>query len=193
MKAWDLVQLDSLRRQYEAMRRLEGLTAQQRGQQLNELVAALMRCYRIRARANNRASTGEIDVAFRIENERFVMENKWEAAPVSEDPIIKLRNRVRRRLAGTIGVFLSISGYTQPALNGIREDGRLDVILIDEEHLKLMLHEIVDPATCLAISWITLTSLERLVPACVRRTSVVLRLLTGLTLNPQRQAMHSDR
>ncbi len=61
-----------------------------------------------RVEANVR-SIGEIDVAFAIDDTWFILEAKWEQAPVSFDPIAKLSRRITQRLTGTRGVFLSMS------------------------------------------------------------------------------------
>lgn len=55
------------------MRRLEGMTPQQRGQRFNEFIAELLRCGGLdRVEASVR-SVGEIDVTFAIDGTRFAV------------------------------------------------------------------------------------------------------------------------
>jgi hypothetical protein len=61
-------------------------------------------------------SRGNIDVAFAIDNQRFVLKAKWEQSPIGTGPIAKLQKRVRQRLGGTIGIFVSMSGYSADAI-----------------------------------------------------------------------------
>ena len=47
----------------------------------------------------------------------------------------KLRGRITQRLAGTRGVLLSMSGYSDEALEGIVRGQQLDMLLLDRTHL----------------------------------------------------------
>jgi hypothetical protein len=101
--------LQELIREYARLRRLEGMTPQQRGQRFNYFIAEMLGCWGIDARANVLGS-GEIDVAFQIDGQRFILEAKWESEPVNSDPIAKLKMRVRQRLAGTLGLVRRQAG-----------------------------------------------------------------------------------
>ncbi|HEX8081475.1 MAG TPA: restriction endonuclease [Jatrophihabitans sp.] len=114
------------------------MTSQARGQLFNRFVADLLHADGIEAHSNLRGS-GEIDVAFSVNNQRFVIEAKWEKPPVSTDAIAKLEKRVRQRLTGTLGIFLSMSGYTTAALDDLRQGGRTEVLLLDRHHLEWLL------------------------------------------------------
>lgn len=140
---------DKLLAEYARLRDLDGFTPQTRGQRLNGFVAEVLANYRLRARPNNRGH-GEIDVAFQLDGTRFILEAKWEQDPVNEDPIIKLRDRVTKRLAGTVGVLLSMEGYTKPALEEMTRGQRLEVLLIDKSHLEAMLYGFLTPQQLLS-------------------------------------------
>jgi len=131
---------------YGRMRGLEEMTVQQRGQRLNEFVAELLRYWGLgRVEANVR-SIGEIDVAFAIDDTRFILEAKWEQAPVSFDPIAKLSRRITQRLTGPRGVFLSMSGYTAGAIGDMLRGQQPDILLLDRSHLEAMLSGLFSPA-----------------------------------------------
>jgi hypothetical protein len=95
------VRFRELINEYGRMRRLEGMTPLARGQQFNELVAELLRSWGLERVQANVRSVGEIDVTFAVDGTRFLLEAKWEQAPVSFDPIAKLSRRITQRLAGT--------------------------------------------------------------------------------------------
>ncbi len=97
-----------------------------RGQQFNELVAELLRCWGLERVQANVRSVGEIDVTFAMDGTRFLLEAKWQQAPVSFDPIAKLSRRITQRLAGTRGVCLSMSGYTADATDPVPEQRTLN-------------------------------------------------------------------
>lgn len=131
--------------EYGRLYRLEGMTPQVRGQRFNEFVAGLLCCWGLdRVQANVR-SVGEIDVAFALDGTRVLLEAKWEQAPVSIDPIAKLSRRITQRLAGTRGVFLSMSGYSSDVLKEIVTGTQPDTLLLDRTHLEAMLSGLLSP------------------------------------------------
>jgi Holliday junction resolvase-like predicted endonuclease len=60
---------------------------------------------------------GEIDVVFQHKQARFILEAEWEQKRSREADISKLGRRSKQRLAGTIGMFLSMSGYSSDTLD----------------------------------------------------------------------------
>ena len=108
---------------------LDGYTPQTRGQDLNRLLADLLRTWGHRAVADLNSS-GNIDVAFAIGHQRYILEAKWERSAIGTGPLAKLQRRVSQRLAGTIGVFVSMSGYSQDALQDLKDGQRLEVLLL---------------------------------------------------------------
>jgi hypothetical protein len=58
----------------------------------------------------------------------------------------KLRGRITQRLAGTRSVLLSMSGYSDEALEGIVRGQQLDMLLLDRTHLEAMLSGLRSPA-----------------------------------------------
>lgn len=130
--------------EYGRLRRLESCTPQTRGQRFNGLIAEMLRRNYLRAQENVRGA-GEIDVTFTVETQRFVLEAKWEKDPISTGAIAKLQKRVRQRLGGTIGVFLSMSGYTPEAIADVKDGDRLEVLLLDSSHFEAMLSGFVPP------------------------------------------------
>lgn len=77
---------------------------------------------------------------------RFILEAKWEQGPVDYGLMAKLRGRITQRLAGTRGVLLSMSGYSDEALEGIVRGQQPDMLLLDRTHLEAMLSGLRSPA-----------------------------------------------
>lgn len=132
-------------REYASLRDLRAVTAQQRGQRFNGLIAELLGCFGMSAKADQR-SIGEIDVTFSHGGRRFILEAKWESRPVGTDYIAKLQRRVEQRMLGVTGVFLSMSGYSENALAELDRGRRLDLLLLDRGHWEAMLSGFVPPA-----------------------------------------------
>jgi len=84
-------------------------------------------------------SAGEIDVAFAIDNQRYVLEAKWEQSKADTGDLAKLQRRVSQRFQGTIGLFLAMAGYSPDAVHEVDKGGRLEVLLLDRQHFEAML------------------------------------------------------
>jgi Holliday junction resolvase-like predicted endonuclease len=141
--------LENLRATYAAMRRLDGLTPQDRGRQFNGWIANLLRARGISAQENHR-SAGELDVVFSIGDTRYILEAKWLKSKADTGQLAKLQKRVRQRLSGTYGVFVSMEGYTQEALRDLVQGERLELILLDKEHVEAVLFGEISPQALLA-------------------------------------------
>jgi Holliday junction resolvase-like predicted endonuclease len=130
--------------EFNALERLDGVTAQTRGQRFNGLIAETLRSWGIPAVPNLR-SAGEIDVAFAVDDTRYILEAKWEQKKTDTGHLAKLQKRVRQRFAGTYGVFLSMSGYSDEALADLSHGERLEVLLLDREHLVALIYGDMSP------------------------------------------------
>ncbi len=145
----DPIHWRNLVREYSTLAQLpSSMSPQARGQRFNSLIAELFRAFGIPAESDRR-SVGEIDVVFKHAGRYFILEAKWVRGPASFDPIAKLQRRVEQRMAGVTGVFLSMEGYTAPALADIDKGRRLDLVLLDREHWEAMLNGFVPPAELL--------------------------------------------
>ena len=146
----DKAALRRLISEYGQLLRLKGHTAQSRGQRFNGLIAEVLQCWGIDARPSVRG-TGEIDVIFAADGVPYVLEAKWLRKKTDTGSIAKLQKRVRQRLTGTYGVFLSMSGYSPEALAEVKDGERLEVMLLDRSHWEAMLSGQVPPARLLGM------------------------------------------
>ena len=140
----DPKKLHNLIREYARMERLEGYSSQSRGQRLNTFIAELLSCWGIHAESNLYGA-GEIDVAFEFQGRQFIMEAKWESHSTKIGPITKLRKRIGQRLRGTIGIILSMTGFSRDALKDIKEGEELAILCLDRKHLEAMLTGFIPP------------------------------------------------
>lgn len=89
---------------------------------------------------------GEIDVAFRLGQTRFILEAKWHESKIDYGPIALLDARIRQRIEGTLGLFVSMSGYTSPAVEQISSSGtRVRMLLFDSEHVEALVEGSISP------------------------------------------------
>lgn len=138
--------LRKLIKDYGHLRRLDrGDTPQSRGQRLNGLVSEMFVCWGLKSEFNVHGGSGEIDVGLQFGGHRFVLEAKWENAAIATGPIAKLEKRVSQRLVGTVGIFLSMSGYTQEALRDLKQGAQFSILLLTSEHFEAMLAGFIPP------------------------------------------------
>lgn len=109
-----------------------------RGKTFNSFLASLLQMGGLEAHADQRGLDGrdEIDVAFSCEQRHFILEAKWLAEAVNDDAVQKLRGRLEVRLPGTIGVFVSMKGYTEHALE--KAKFFTGVMLLDRSHVEAL-------------------------------------------------------
>lgn len=136
---------NQLIKQYKDLESLRDINPQRRGQLFNGFIARIIDAYGHKAKANNYGGPGEIDVAFTINGTRYILEAKWEKKRIDEEPISKIRTRVNQRLAGTVGIVLSMSGFTKKALKNMRLGQRLEVLLLTKEHFEALLYGFLNP------------------------------------------------
>lgn len=136
--------IERLISEYGRMHALDGFSPQSRGQRLNGLIAEMLRAWGIDAEENVQAS-GEIDVTFEIGGRHFIAEVKWESGRTDTGTIAKLQKRVRQRLEGTVGVVISIAGFSEPAISDLAHGERLSVLLLTRRHLEAMLAGFIPP------------------------------------------------
>lgn len=135
--------LDECIKEYDVLKKLEGLTEQQRGQKFNALFAKILNAHQIHAISDQR-NIGEIDVCFRIKDKRFILEAKWEKSGVNMDPIAKLGLRINQRIPNNLGVLLSINGYTSEALQQMNGAGRPNILLLEQDIFLALLYANID-------------------------------------------------
>jgi Restriction endonuclease len=140
----DPTRLRHLMEEYDRLCRLEGYSLRSRGQRFDRLIAELLSCWGIDAATNVRAP-GQIDVAFTVGGTDFVLEAKWQHSRVNTGQISKLKTRVQQRFADTRGIFLSMSGYSRPALAEVTRGERLQILLLDKLHWEAMLGGLIPP------------------------------------------------
>jgi hypothetical protein len=151
----DAAQLRELISEYGRLSDLSGgqVTPQARGIRFNEVVAAMLRCWGIAAEVSTSGKgSGEIDVTFVLDGERYLVEAKWEREKTNVDPLFKLQGRLRQRLRGPIGIFLSMAGFTPDAIEGIDRGDQLGMLLFDRTHFEAMLSGLVPPRELIGLA-----------------------------------------
>ena len=123
--------MGSLKQDLDHLRTLRGdtITVQERGQQFEPWLTKLLASQEPRTRY--RAKGEEIDGSFLHHNRPYLLEAKWHRDPLPASAIYAFKGKVDGKLAGTLGVFISMSGYAKDAVDALRIGKALNIILFD--------------------------------------------------------------
>ena len=113
------------------------LPAQQRGYALEGFLNGLFGLFDIDARAPFRITGEQIDGAFTFEGE-FILEAKWQDARTPVADLDAFAGKVGRKLDNTLGLFLSMNGYQDSAIQ-VHSRGRPIMILMDGADLSAVI------------------------------------------------------
>jgi Restriction endonuclease len=129
----------NLRMQFDSLRLPENASAQEkrkRGYQLEEFLKSLLLTDDLKPRIRFRPTGEEIDGSFELDARIFLLEAKWHADPLPASAIYTFKGKVDGKLIGTIGVFISMSGYSEDAINALTTGKNLNVLLVDKNDIE---------------------------------------------------------
>lgn len=134
--------LAALRSDYMAL--LAKSDENERGYDLEKLLNELFNLFELAPQSPFRRKGEQIDGAFLLDKEHFLLEAKWPKAQCNLSDLRDLDGAVGSSLDNTLGLFLSISGVTAPALSAYIEGNRPRLICMDGGDLMLVLDGRID-------------------------------------------------
>lgn len=127
--------LDGLRSQYLG---LFSADPQKRGYQLETLLAELFEYFDLDPKRSFRNRGEQIDGAFAFEGIDYLLECKWHEAAVGPSDLRDFVGKVKGKLENTLGLFVSVSGFSEDAPSVVSGPGSV-AILMDGEDLMSVL------------------------------------------------------
>lgn len=121
---------------------------QNRGFELEKVMYDLFELFDLDPRAAFRNTGEQIDGAFSLEGTDYLFEAKWHQEPVGASALDAFAAKVKRKLENTLGVFLSINGFTTDGV-AAHSSSRAVIILMDGADLMAVLEERMDFVTLL--------------------------------------------
>ena len=121
---------------------------QGRGFELEKVMYDLFELFDLDPKASFRNTGEQIDGAFSLEGTDYLFEAKWQQVPVAAGDLDSFAAKVRRKLENTLGVFLSINGFSPDGVDAHSSGGAV-VILMDGADLMGVLEERIDFVTLL--------------------------------------------
>ena len=108
----------------------------QRGRDFEKFLQALFEKEGLKPRLRWRSRGEEIDGSFLLGGRVFLVEAKWHADPMPASALYAFKGKVDGKLISTIGIFVSMSGYSEDAVNALTTGKSLNVLLFDREDIE---------------------------------------------------------
>lgn len=117
--------------------------AQARGFELEKIMLDLFELFDLDPKASFRNVGEQIDGAFACEGTDYLFEARWQTEHVNAAALDGFSSKVKRKLENTLGLFLSVNGYSQDGIAAHSAAGAV-VILMDGADLMAVLEERID-------------------------------------------------
>lgn len=116
---------------------------QQRGFTLEQVIKELFTLFDLDPKASFRLVGEQIDGAFTFDNIDYLFEAKWQQEPVGLQDLDAFNGKLSRKLENTLGLFLSINGFSDDAVKA-HCTGRRLMILMDGSDLMAVIEGRID-------------------------------------------------
>jgi len=103
--------LEELTKEY--FRLLSSKEPHQRGYQIEKIIRELFELFDLDPRASFKIVGEQIDGAFTFDATDYLFESKWQQEPVGATDLDVLAGKLSRKLDNTLGLFLSINGFSE--------------------------------------------------------------------------------
>jgi hypothetical protein len=121
-------QLNSLNKEYCQL--VVSSNLQERGYRLESMLKRLFELFDLDPKASFKIEGEQIDGAFTFDGIDYLFEAKWQNELVRADALDSLSSKVQRKLDNTLGLFLSINGFSPEGV-AAHSSGRRVLLLMD--------------------------------------------------------------
>jgi hypothetical protein len=133
-------ELERLRTDYMALLAHE---PQKRGYALEKLLRRLFEIFDLDPKASFKITGEQIDGAFTFDSTDYLFEGKWQKDLVAASDLDSLSGKLGRKLDNTLGLFLSINGFSADGV-AAHSSGRKLMLLMDGSDLMAVLEQRID-------------------------------------------------
>jgi hypothetical protein len=125
--------LDKLREEFLTLHTTRN--RQDAGLRLEQLLARLFDVFGLMPTQGFRVFGEQIDGALQLEGAVYLLEAKWTAGKTDEAALLVFRGKIEGKSQFTRGLFISVSGYTEEALQAITRGKSPNFVMLDGSHL----------------------------------------------------------
>lgn len=117
---------------------------QRRGYALEKLLSALFRLGELDYHGSYKTETDQVDGAVTLDAFTYLIEARWRQAPAADAELGGLAHKVERRIDATRGLFISMAGFRQEAIDLYRLAKENRLVLVDGADLAWILDGRID-------------------------------------------------
>lgn len=92
-------------------------------------------------RASYKISGEQIDGSFVLGDKVYLLEEKWNKKEMAASDIYTFKDKVDGKLVGTIGIFISLSGFSKDSVDALIYGKEINIILFDKNDFEMSLKE----------------------------------------------------
>lgn len=130
---------EEIKKQYKRLSSLsadaDGNAKRRRGYDFERLLNKLFVADNLEPRTGYRPAGEQIDGSLYLDGRVYLFEAKWHAEPLPASTLYQFKGKVDGKLAGTIGIFISMSGYADDAIDALILGKALNIILLDQQDM----------------------------------------------------------
>ncbi|ETT67431.1 hypothetical protein BSK66_29350 [Paenibacillus odorifer] len=130
--------LDYIKEEYKKLLNLanpDAIAKRRRGFDFERLLNKMFSSEQLEPRTGYRPVGEQIDGSIYLDGRVYILEAKWHAEPLPASTLYQFKGKVEGKLAGTIGIFISMSGYAEDAVDALVLGKALNIILFDKRDL----------------------------------------------------------
>jgi len=117
--------------------------AQTRGFELERVMYEVFELFDLDPKASFKNKGEQIDGAFSLDGTEYLFEAKWQKDSVNKGDLAIFTDKVRTKLDNTLGIFLSINGFSPDGV-AAHQAGGASIFLVDGGDLMAVLEERID-------------------------------------------------
>lgn len=133
--------LETIKARYLAL--VSSANAQTRGFELERVMYELFELFDLDPKASFKNLGEQIDGAFSLDGTEYLFEAKWHKELVNKADLAVFSEKVKTKLENTLGVFLSINGFSQDGVSA-HQAGGASILLMDGGDLMAVLEGRID-------------------------------------------------
>lgn len=133
--------LEAINTRYMAL--VSSDNAQSRGFELERVMYELFELFDLDPKASFKNLGEQVDGAFSLEGTEYLFEAKWQKELVNKADLAIFSDKVKTKLENTLGIFLSINGFSSDGVSA-HQAGGSSILLLDGGDLMAILEERID-------------------------------------------------
>lgn len=114
---------------------------QARGYKFEKLLLKVLKRDGLCPRASYKISGEQIDGSFVLGDKVYLLEAKWHKREMAASDIYAFKGKVDGKLVGTIGIFISISGFSKDSVDALIMGKEINIILFDKNDFEMSLEK----------------------------------------------------